>query len=71
MLGSIIVYGRGQCGFSSEHGHIEVVVSRNPLQACSDGCMDVPKSRLACIQERGQKGWVNVYIPARSQPAAD
>lgn len=35
-VGSTIVWDRGQCGFSSAHGHIEIVVS--PNYACSDFC---------------------------------
>ena len=64
-IGSIIVYGRGQCGFSAAHGHIEIVVSSNPPKACSDGCMSVTPNRLKCITKNSPKGYVNVYVPAR------
>lgn len=41
--GTIVVWGRGVCGFNATHGHIEVVVSRSPsfpseTKLCSDGC---------------------------------
>ncbi|MCX5796024.1 MAG: hypothetical protein NTY77_11065 [Elusimicrobia bacterium] len=65
-LGAIIVYGRGMCGFSPEHGHIEVVVSVDPPKACSDGCEGIPPSRLRCIERNSPKNWVNVYVPVRS-----
>ena len=35
-VGSVVVWDPGQCGFSSIHGHIEIVVS--PGYACSDFC---------------------------------
>lgn len=35
-VGSVIVWEPGQCGFSSAHGHIEIVAS--PGYACSDFC---------------------------------
>lgn len=35
-VGSVIVWDRGQCGFSALHGHIEIVAS--PGYACSDFC---------------------------------
>ncbi|MBI5624628.1 MAG: hypothetical protein HY924_12690 [Elusimicrobia bacterium] len=65
-IGSIVVYGRSQCGFSPAHGHIEIVVSQNPPKACSDGCTDMDKGRLTCIRKKGPTGAVNVYIPVRS-----
>lgn len=37
--GSVLVWNAGQCGFSSEHGHIEIVV--RPGHACSDFCGNV------------------------------
>jgi hypothetical protein len=63
-IGAIIVYDRGMCGLDPEHGHIEVVVSQEPLKACSDGCMDITK-RLSCIKDSPQ-GKVNIYVPART-----
>jgi hypothetical protein len=65
-VGAIIVYGRGMCGFSAEHGHIEIVVSVDPPKACSDGCEGIPAGRLQCIEKYSTKGWVNVYEPVRS-----
>ncbi|MDD4952909.1 MAG: hypothetical protein PHV85_10200 [Desulfovibrionaceae bacterium] len=65
-VGAIIVYGRGMCGFSPKHGHIEVVVSENPPKACSDGCMGIPSSRFDCIKKNSPRNWVNVYVPVRS-----
>jgi hypothetical protein len=38
-VGSVIVWARGQCGYSSEHGHIEIVT--RPGRACSDGCAPI------------------------------
>ncbi len=35
-VGSVVVWDRGQCGFSALHGHIEIVAS--PGYACSDFC---------------------------------
>jgi hypothetical protein len=35
-LGSVIVWGRGVCGYSPQHGHIEIVVAKD--RACSDFC---------------------------------
>ncbi|HQY62711.1 MAG: hypothetical protein IPF92_12320 [Myxococcales bacterium] len=39
--GSIIVWARGQCGYSAKHGHIEVVVDDGG-RACSDFCGKIP-----------------------------
>lgn len=50
--GSIIVWARGQCGFSAAHGHIEVVVDDGG-RACSDFC---GKIRTTC-------GSPTVFIP--------
>ncbi|MBI4677322.1 MAG: hypothetical protein HY748_07040 [Elusimicrobia bacterium] len=69
-IGAIVVYGRSQCGFSPAHGHIEIVVSRNPPKTCSDGCADLDKGRLACIQKKGKTGYVNVYIPVTDSAPA-
>lgn len=52
--GGIVVYGRGVCGFSRKHGHIEVVVAENRL--CSDGCESF---EAACLKDPG----VHVYVP--------
>ena len=65
-VGAIVVYGRGMCGFSRKHGHIEIVVSNKPPQACSDGCMPMTSSRLRCIQTNSPKGFISVYVPVRS-----
>ena len=65
-VGAIIVYGRGMCGFSPEHGHIEIVVATQPPRACSDGCMNITASRLSCIKRYSSRNWVNVYVPVRT-----
>lgn len=36
--GSIIVWQRGQCGYSKTWGHIEIVVDTASTRACSDYC---------------------------------
>jgi hypothetical protein len=41
--GSVIVWPRGACGYSSDHGHIEIVVDDNSSRACSDFCGRVKK----------------------------
>jgi hypothetical protein len=53
-VGGIVVYGRGTCGFSPKHGHIEVVVAENKL--CSDGCESF---EAACLKDPG----VHIYVP--------
>lgn len=50
--GSVIVWARGQCGFSARHGHIEVVVDDGG-RACSDFCGTI---RSGC-------GTPSVFIP--------
>lgn len=63
-VGSIIVYGRGVCGFSAKHGHIEVRVSGIPAKYCSDGCTTSPREN--CIKRNlGVKDRVNVYVPVK------
>lgn len=52
-IGSIIVWDRGECGYSSAHGHIEVVISRD--RACSDFCGRIKRG---C-------GTPNVFVPVR------
>lgn len=42
--GAVIVWARGQCGYSSEHGHIEIVVDDNSTKACSDFCGSIKKT---------------------------
>lgn len=42
--GAVIVWARGQCGYSSEHGHIEIVVDDNSSKACSDFCGSIKKT---------------------------
>lgn len=39
-LGSVLVYNRGQCRHSWEHGHIEIVAPNK--KACSDYCAPIP-----------------------------
>jgi hypothetical protein len=53
-IGSIIVWGRGECGYNAQHGHIEVVVSRD--MACSDFCGHIKRG---C-------GLPDVFVPVRS-----
>ena len=36
--GSILVYGRGRCGFHRKFGHIEIVVDEETKEVCSDHC---------------------------------
>lgn len=62
-IGGIIVWERGQCGYSEDHGHIEIVVSQKPPSASSDGCRPV---LLDCLDKAADKGGVNVYVPVRS-----
>jgi len=64
-VGAIINYGRGMCGFSPKHGHIEIVVSTRPPRTCSDGCMRLTPSRLECIKKYSPQNSVNVYVPVR------
>lgn len=35
-MGAVVVWGRGECGFSKKHGHIEVVCAADGSRACSD-----------------------------------
>lgn len=51
-VGSVLVWNPGQCGYSSEHGHIEIKVSTDT--ACSDFCQAYTK----CSEPR-------VYAPVR------
>ncbi len=52
--GSILVWGRGQCGYSAKHGHIEIVVDDGG-RACSDFCGKIAQG---C-------GSPTVFIPAQ------
>jgi hypothetical protein len=65
-VGSIIVYGRGVCGASRQHGHIEVMVTTHPPLAVSDGWRYLTSDRLACVRKNSRKNLVNVYVPVRS-----
>ena len=58
--GAILVWARGQCGFSKQYGHIEVVVDDNSTKACSDFCWSFKKT---C-------GKPDIYIPAACGPQA-
>ncbi|MCX5785869.1 MAG: hypothetical protein NTX59_09280 [Elusimicrobia bacterium] len=60
-LGSIIVYGRGICGFSPTSGHIEVLV--RPNRACSDGCETLTQS---CFKNAAQREYIYVIVPVKS-----
>jgi hypothetical protein len=42
--GSVIVWRRGQCGYSAQYGHIEIVVDDNSSRACSDFCGNIKKT---------------------------
>jgi hypothetical protein len=42
--GSIIVWQKGQCGYHSLYGHIEIVTDTNSSRACSDYCGYVKKT---------------------------
>lgn len=63
--GAIIVWGRGECGYSKSHGHIEVVSTADGSRACSDFCGRVKTSRRCGIPD--------VFIPVRAdgQPAPE
>jgi hypothetical protein len=41
--GSILVWDRGQCGYSADYGHIEIVVDDDSSKACSDFCGHIKK----------------------------
>src|SRR5690349_18503045 len=42
--GAVIVWRAGQCGYSAQHGHIEVVVDDKSSRACSDFCGNIKKN---------------------------
>jgi uncharacterized protein YraI len=42
--GSIIVWRRGQCGYHSTYGHIEIAVDDSSSRACSDFCGSIRKT---------------------------
>lgn len=65
-VGGVVVYQRGACGFSSRHGHIEVVVSPNRL--CSDGCQPAYQ---ACFSDPGIRSRISVYVPVVKAPKED
>jgi len=52
-LGAILVWRAGQCGYSAEHGHIEINIGGG--RACSDFCGRI---RRDC-------GMPDVYVPAQ------
>lgn len=52
-LGSIIVWRQGQCGYSADHGHIEVAIGGG--RACSDFCGRI---RRDC-------GMPDIFIPVQ------
>ena len=51
--GSVIVWNRGDCGYNSVHGHIEIAVGGG--QACSDYCGPIA---TGCGNPR-------IYVPVR------
>lgn len=57
-VGSIIVYERGVCGFSSRAGHIEVVTQ--PDWACSDGCESLDQT---CFSDPVVREGIHVIVP--------
>lgn len=63
-IGGIVVYQRGACGFSSRHGHIEVVVAPNKL--CSDGCQSFEAS---CLSNPSVRSRISVYVPVKKAAA--
>jgi hypothetical protein len=42
--GSIIGWRRGQCGYNSKYGHIEIAVDNSSSRACSDYCGSIKKT---------------------------
>lgn len=42
--GSIIGWRRGQCGYNSKYGHIEISVDSTSSRACSDFCGSIKKT---------------------------
>lgn len=42
--GSIIGWRRGQCGYNSKYGHIEISVDSSSSRACSDFCGSIKKT---------------------------
>jgi uncharacterized protein YraI len=52
--GAILVWRPGQCGYSSQHGHIEIAIGGG--RACSDFCGTIKRS---C-------GMPDVYVPVRA-----
>ena len=60
-VGSIIVYGKGACGFSSTSGHIEVLV--RPDWACSDGCESLDQS---CFSDADMREQIYVITPVKA-----
>ena len=59
-LGSILVYEKGACGFSSSSGHIEILVE--PDWACSDGCESLDQS---CFSDSSERERMHVLIPVK------
>lgn len=58
--GAILVWGRGVCGYSQKHGHIEIVENDDGSRACSDFCGRV---RHGC-------GKPTVFIPIKKGQSA-
>jgi hypothetical protein len=42
--GSIVAWRRGQCGYNSTYGHIEIAVDDSSTRACSDFCGSIKKT---------------------------
>jgi len=64
-IGSIIVYGKGVCGFSKSSGHIEVLV--RPDWACSDGCESLDQN---CFSDAATREQIYVITPVKAGSAA-
>ncbi|MFA5140447.1 MAG: CHAP domain-containing protein [Elusimicrobiota bacterium] len=59
-VGSLVVFGRGLCGYNRRHGHIGIVTS--PGMICSDGC---EAFRERCLKTSRDRRKVYVYVPVR------
>ena len=59
-LGSILVYDRGYCDFSSDSGHIEVLTAQD--KACSDGCEGLDQK---CFADPDIRAHVHVIVPVK------
>lgn len=68
-IGAVVVWAPTSCGYSQDHGHIEIVTRIQPAQACSDGCGNF---QWACLEElapRAEAG--RAQSPQAQQAVAD